>query len=718
MSVSVQDQAMAFMHVADEGTENCIQLGTYSANIARNRNKNKNSSDIDSDSYSYSDPNIAPSQLLPRTDMNRIILSTCSTNTIIGRCHLPGVNVNELGFQSDKDKDRDKDKDKDAIAIPSFKWRCIVLLRRAIKDPVNLQIGNSRSKFLGAYFPNDDLCLFKDVYSISKGTFPLSIKFTLPDAEPEPRPRPRPVTVTTPVIAPEAEVETTVVGGEENNVRKENENNENEVVEAPVEPVTVAISPPVRRNNDTCLLLRVSRAGDRKVVYETRGRGMVQLFNIQINDFLNEGEDIPVRAEADAGGGGKGGKDKKGGGSSSGDTDASKLLIELFIDDSAMNIPDIWRSSMPYRHKTHTAPLKLPGAPDPEEPAAVEIPEDGVGGVLHNVKLTTPQFLWAVDVMAGTVTEVNGDTFDLHEMNENKTLWEESGNDRSTKAAAALAYFKEAKELAAARAMRAMHLQAQQETQQETQQEGEGEVSIPISVSVSEKDLYITESLMANMITALGSLDEEKEKEEVAARHNRLLPSNTPQYMEHYSGNESNIGLDAILLKRSFIREQALKRRRDEDNSKKRAAEGVADFGTYNETLRVQVGSRIGELVKQAYSVEQPPLAAPVIESADKVRATTEGEEEAKTSTENTEKADNTEAVPNDDASSNKINNNTTVLVEPSTVYEWWQQREKYRKYNDHFNESLAVLLVKSTDAIDNALVAEGGGDPKKGKKK
>ena len=106
-----------------------------------------------------------------------------------------------------------------------------------------------------------------------------------------------------------------------------------------------------------------------------------------VENFLEDGEEAPPRAEGEEGGKDKKGKDKKGGKGGEGDGDACKVLLELCVDDGAMYVPEAWRSRTPYEHKTHTAPLKLPGAPDAEPIAAVEVPEDGVGGVLHSVPL-------------------------------------------------------------------------------------------------------------------------------------------------------------------------------------------------------------------------------------------------------------------------------------------------------------------------------------------
>jgi len=108
--------------------------------------------------------------------------------------------------------------------------------------------------------------------------------------------------------------------------------------------------------------------------------------------------------------------------------------------------------------------------------------------------------------------------------------------------------------------------------------------------------------------------------------------------------------------------------------SQKQAADlGLEKLLAFNEQMRGQTAARMNELVNAAYDAEHAPIP-----------------------------------TPEDDA---------TQALSPTTILEWWNMREKYRNDTNKLNESLTVVLGRAATAIENSLVAEGGGDVKKKKK-
>jgi hypothetical protein len=254
------------------------------------------------------------------------------------------------------------------VAIPPFTWKLLVLSNKSVVEPVRPFYEPSlNQRYSGSYFPNNKLLLLRDTISVDKQTFPLAFRLMVSNTSSDGSP---------------------------------------------------AIEP-----DDVCLVCKLYRASDRKLISEFAGRTLLQLYDIQIRDYLVDGEAEPVYTPVVADAKGKAPPkkdDKKGKGGSPGD-DGCKILIEVLLDETRMVIPADWRSKYP---------VVFDG----------QLAQASTEGVSRVSKLN-----WQVEVLSGNVLEMSHDTYDLERYANQKNQWEDSMEGRSERAMAALAYYQERK---------------------------------------------------------------------------------------------------------------------------------------------------------------------------------------------------------------------------------------------------------------------------------
>lgn len=304
-----------------------------------------------------------------------------------------------------------------AVGVPSFPWKCVVLSKKPLVEPVAaVQVGPVVSRYSGRYRPNHGLVLFRDVVAVDKNSFPAAIR------------------ITTDALAPRRTAE-----------------GEPEVVPEPpaVDSTPSAASKSLDLREGVCVVLRTYRKSDRKLVGEYRGRGIMQVYNLAIQGFLEDGEEppapIPAGAAPDPKAKGAPPKkdDKKGGkGGAPAAVDGLEIILECCVDETAMHVPPDWRSRLPYAFDPALASAEE-AAPNAEA-TATTAPK------LHNVSQKPVQFAWQLDVLAGQVNGWRHDTADLEALASLKNGWEDAQEGRTAKAAAALALFQERKRLQAA----------------------------------------------------------------------------------------------------------------------------------------------------------------------------------------------------------------------------------------------------------------------------
>ena len=276
---------------------------------------------------------------------------------------LPRIQGNMIHISNDPNKNQllvarlfHKKREADTpIPCPSFKWKLVILSKTALVEQVPLSITTDQS-FKGCYFPNNKFIICRDIINIDKTTFPIALKFT---------------------ILP-------------------NESND---------------------NKDMRFIVRTYRVSDRKIVGEYRARTMIQLYKLNLADFIDGEEEAAAAAPAAAKG--KGGKGPTG-------PEGTSILIEVSIDEALMDIPEHWKSRLPFNFDSKiTSELSL----SKEE-----------SGKSPRYQYPNSQFEWKLDVFAGSVISVQHDIYDLERYAASKNAWEEVSEGRGDKSTAAVTY--------------------------------------------------------------------------------------------------------------------------------------------------------------------------------------------------------------------------------------------------------------------------------------
>ncbi len=372
------------------------------------------------------------------------------------------------------------------VPIPSFTWKLLVLSNKSIIEPVRpFYEPPLNQRYSGSYYPNNKLLLLRDVISVDKQTFPLALRFIVSN--------------------------TSTIPTEDGS--------------------NAAIDP-----DDVCLVCKLYRASDRKLICEFAGRTLLQLYDIQIRDYLPDGEAEPVYAPPAADAKGKAPPkkdDKKGKGGGSPGDDGCKILLEVLLDESRMVIPTDWRSKYPFVFDSQLA-------------------QASTEGVSKISKLN-----WQVEILSGNVLEMSHDTYDLERYANQKNQWEDSMEGRSERAMAALSYYQERKLL---------------------------------NENATNEPVTLTDALLEKLGTAL-----EKELAIVKSREELLL--RIPAYKEYHEPKGDS---ELLYIDQSVIDANKARRGEElvvgDENAKKMKELLVQ----YNSRLREETKAKITVLIEEA----------------------------------------------------------------------------------------------------------------------
>ncbi len=633
-SESLEEKALLFVHVPDMMLAQHLSAGMFSSLSIPpfdSATKPLSRDEVAEEGKALAfNPNFQPSMILPRLGPCIVPLSSVSKNTLVVRCQL-----NQYFYEMSTGK-------KGVVDIPGFSWKTVILTKsNSILPPANLQSNNKPARYIGAYYPNRSLLLFRDVITFEKGSFPLALKFGV-------RPCADKTGGSGSIQAEPSEEEKSsgALTGSTLTAPKTHGRASDDLTSASMRTM------PPNHTQEFCeqvrLRLKISRKTDGNLLYESHALSVIQLYNVVIDSFLEKGEAAPVRsAEEAAPADAKAGKkdDKKGKGADTGAdlSDCKELVVELFVDENAMQVPSSWRSRLPYAFHAgvdgldSTDPNAVQAAIDAQLAAARAAVADGSNpGALSLVDIppVVPQFMWSYDIMCGTVAAVQHDYRDVEAGMKLKAAWAESMPGREEMALNSLRYFTKSKTLSAAKS--------------------------------AESETYFNNDMLEHLQKGIYSKDPSLAK----TRLETIFPTGGNTFKENVSGFEEPLAFQTYATTKAVGNERSAEALRLKEN----ADIGLEKFKAFNISVREQTTSRITELITTAFQSESP--------HASEGRAV---ESEALAAT---------------------------------TIVEWWKMREKYRTDTDKLNESLKFILGRATEAIEKAQIAEGGGDPKKGKKK
>ena len=359
-----------FLHISDPKIAKYVSMLLLSID-----NENNNEINNDNTESISNDNNELVSYSFPRIINNRFIIKTNSNG--IGNKLL----VTRIFSNIEK--------------IQSFDWNLTILSTQPLIDtlykPIMTQpINNTKNTiineqinkiFEGNYTSNNELLLFKDIYTIDKSTFPLAMKLSLHQ------------------IVLDSDV--TETERDNTSMKDENEMNVEE---------------------DVWLIMKIYRLIDnnRELIKEIKGKSIISLYNLELNLFINEiiteeltpNENIvskPLTA-------GKNTRQlspptKKTLTKETKDKDKLSLetidmLIECYIDEKSMIIPDYYHSDKPY--------------------------------IYNESYQLNSQFQWKIEILYGNIINVMNDMIQLNKYLLIKNQWEETNIGRYNSGIAAL----------------------------------------------------------------------------------------------------------------------------------------------------------------------------------------------------------------------------------------------------------------------------------------
>ena len=191
----------------------------------------------------------------------------------------------------------DEDEGASHGALPGFRWKLVVLGHHPFEEPPPVHppatptptpLHNPLQRYRGAYKDNNSLTIFRDVITVDKASFPLALRLSM-----------APLPVATPTsgglltagegvatgsppgtIAPPPSSSSANQNNNDNN--NDNDDNDNEHDHYNYHKS----HPPVNVAEELMFVVRLYRKDDRQLVYETRARGVAQLYNLPLADFL------------------------------------------------------------------------------------------------------------------------------------------------------------------------------------------------------------------------------------------------------------------------------------------------------------------------------------------------------------------------------------------------------------------------------------------------
>jgi hypothetical protein len=615
---SVTEVGYMNIHVQDPSIDENLLCGAF-ADYSSPMEKNEDGS------VHVDDAAFTPSCLYARTELNKLVLSKSHNTTVVCRAKYNADASNIDNGIVDNKTDSEK-----AVNMPVFPWKFIVLTRNSIKAPANLQTNNTPARYTGAFYPNNKLIVVRDVISVEKASFPFSMKIGAKKCADK-----------------SGDVPYEINSSSLSTLLKTTPTH----LDAFIQQLRFVVTLSKR---------------DGTVVTSMRGRGCIHLMNIVINGFLDEGEVPPVRSTEDAApADGKGKKDDKKGKGVSAGGDAVDIVVELSLDPAAMEIPDEWKSQLPYYFKTGMGGLdetdpnaaqKLFDEEQAKNKAAFEDKSNMDLWPEHNVPSVIPKFLWEYDILSGTVTKVSHDLAYLERLARIKTIWNDMAPGREEHGNSAIDYFRRMNEL-------------NQKNNSPPFDEASEEEKLPA--------VYYDDTIVQSLESAIwqkypGTKD----------RLDIIFPEGGNTYRENISASGTITFIPHEKISQGD-KDSLLEQKRLEAQ----AIAGSKAFDEFQDKVRVNVGQRIAEVIENTYAAE-----------ADTDVASSE--------------------VANTEIESGKPETDPITAVidtsDPTTINGWWKKREKYRNDTEALNSSLRFILDRAKDAVESC---DPNADPKKKKK-
>ena len=323
-------------------------------------------------------------------------------------------------------------------------------------------------------------------------------------------------------------------------------------------------------NKGMRFIFRIYRVSDRKLIGEYRARTMMQLYYLKLSDFI-DGEE-----EANGGAPPAGKKDDKGKGKAPAGPEGVPVLIEITIDESAMDIPNHWRSRLPFNFDNKiSSELGL----TKEE-----------GGKSPRYEYSKSQFEWQLSILAGSVIGVQHDIYDLERYAANKNAWEDASEGRGDKSVAAVNYVIEKKKIKNEKDQKILTNDSEEKQESVDGVVASEEVSEPIPPS-EPQPIIPDENLVMLLATALAN-----DVNIIKQRETLIL--NTLEYKEYK--NEVTIGIEPVLLQETDKENDKAQRDTIKATIDENSQIAITTFANYNTKLKEIIKMRIDSLLEDA----------------------------------------------------------------------------------------------------------------------
>ena len=234
-------------------------------------------------------------------------------------------------------------------ALPGFRWKLVVLGHRPFDEstpptpPAALAAHTSPlQRYRGVYKDNNTLTIFRDVISVDKTTFPLALRISM-----APLPATNPPVTGLLLGGGEGGSDAPPPSSSSASQNNNSNNNNNETNDDDNDHYNYHKShPPINVAEELMFVVRLFRKDDRQLVSETRARGVAQLYNLPLADFLpppgtvTAADAVPATTAA----GGKAaaapaakGKPPAKGAAAVKAVESQELIIECCIDEEVVN---------------------------------------------------------------------------------------------------------------------------------------------------------------------------------------------------------------------------------------------------------------------------------------------------------------------------------------------------------------------------------------------
>lgn len=298
--------------------------------------------------------------------------------------------------------------------IPKFHWKLLVLSKDLLTEPENpIQESPIRHRFKGKYIANNKQCIFRDVYTIERSSFPIALKLSVFPWEYD-----HPNVSVIEINQNDDTVSSTIIPGES----KENINSD--------EIITASRSGPIDEMDsyDVEYIFRIYRKSDSKLIGEYGTNNILHIYSIPLKPFLPDGEEenTKVNAAPDPKAG-KAAAAGKGGGKGKGEVginpnDVVDVIVECIVDNQRMAVPNSWNSSFP-----HVFDEFFPNQPG-ETSDAISFYQETLNFQKSYLKVKPPErplLSWKLDFLSGKVHGVSHDITNTLKYYEVKKSWDQ-----------------------------------------------------------------------------------------------------------------------------------------------------------------------------------------------------------------------------------------------------------------------------------------------------